>query len=83
MRTNQELLNRWKSVLQRNLSDVPAERAAEVRPGKKYRDDRGRMVTLINRNPVRVTYSREGYHETCEMSCREFDRKFSEVRDEH
>lgn len=80
MRTAQEIIERARAILQRNTDTALAGRGAEVLPGRKYRAHRGGMVTLINRSKTRVTYRREGYSEVCEMSCREFDRKFTEVK---
>ncbi len=76
----QELLNRMKSVLQRNAANAPADRGAEYRPGQKFQDVRGRVVTLVSRTHARVTFLRQGYSGVCELSCKEFERKFSEVQ---
>lgn len=77
----QELLNRMKNVLQRDTANPPADRGAEIRPGQKFRDVRGREVTLLSRTPVRVSFLRPGYPDVCELSCKEFERKFREVVD--
>lgn len=76
----QELFNRMKNALQRNAANAPADRGAEYRPGQKYRDDRGQEVTLLSRTPLRVSFLRPGYPDVCEQNCKEFERKFKEVR---
>ena len=78
MRTAQELIERWKKA-QAGRLPTPVSAAYKL-PGTKYRDERGRMVTLINRTQSRVTYRREGYQEICELSSSAFDRKFTEVK---
>ncbi|CAM4031801.1 MULTISPECIES: DUF4222 domain-containing protein [Lelliottia] len=80
MRTDQEIIEHARAVLQRNAANAPADRRAEILPGRKFRAHRGGMVTLINRSLTRVTFRREGYSDICEISCREFDRKFTEVK---
>ncbi|MEB5748687.1 DUF4222 domain-containing protein [Leclercia adecarboxylata] len=77
---NQELLNRLKNALQRNAAKAPGDRGTEHRPGQKYRDDRGQEVTLLSRTPQRVSFLRPGYPDVCELNCKEFERKFKEVR---
>lgn len=77
---NQELLNRMKNALQRNAANTPADRGAEIRPGQKFHDVRGRVVTLVSRTHARVTFFRHGYSGVCELSCKEFERKFREVQ---
>lgn len=78
---NQELLNRMKNALQRNAAKAPAVRGAEIRPGQKFRDVRGREITLVSGTHARVTFLRQGYSDVCELSCKEFERKFREVLD--
>lgn len=84
MRTNQELVTalteRVKNAMNTRVQQEPAERSAELIPGKKYRNARGRMVTVLRVSPLRVTYRYEGYHEVCGTSRKEFERKFSEVQ---
>lgn len=80
MCSDQEIIERARAMFQRNTANAPAERRPEILPGRKYRAHRGGMVTLISRTQTRVTYLREGYTEICGISCREFDRKFSEVQ---
>ncbi|MDK9356753.1 DUF4222 domain-containing protein [Lelliottia sp. V106_16] len=46
----------------------------------RYRGERGGMVTVIRCSQYRVVYQREGYSGVCEMSRREFDRKFTGVK---
>ena len=62
---------------------VPAEtvdRSAELIPVMKYRNERGRMVTVMRVSHLRVMYRYEGYQDICETSRREFDLKFTEVK---
>ncbi|WP_242507546.1 MULTISPECIES: DUF4222 domain-containing protein [Serratia] len=45
----------------------------------RYRDDRGRLVTVVRDSRLRVVFRREGYGGTCEIGRREFERKFTVV----
>lgn len=83
MRTSRKLTNdlvsRMKNAMKKAVSDAPAERRAEMIPGMKYRDERGRMVTVQRVSHLRVTYIREGWHGISEMGRREFEMKFRKV----
>lgn len=84
MRTNQELANalleRMKNAMNNAAPEAPAERRVEMIPGMRYRAERGRMVTVIRCSLYRVVYQREGYSGVSEISRREFERKFTEVK---
>ncbi|MHA1067146.1 DUF4222 domain-containing protein [Enterobacter ludwigii] len=54
-------------------------RSAEIFPGKWYRDERGRMVTVQRTSRLRVMYTREGYRGVSEVGRREVELKFTEV----
>ncbi|MEZ2600781.1 DUF4222 domain-containing protein [Kluyvera intermedia] len=77
MCTSQELTERWKAA----VAGRPP--AAEPEPvpisGKRYRDRYGRVVTIMAVGPQRIKFRREGDRDPCEMSYREFERKFTEV----
>ncbi|MDY3570245.1 DUF4222 domain-containing protein [Enterobacter hormaechei] len=77
MRTSQELVERWKAAV---AGRPPAAEQEHVPvSGKRYRDERGRMVTVVRDSRSRVVFHREGYRGTCELSRREFERKFTEA----
>lgn len=78
MRTSRELIDSWKNAVAGKVATAPT-REREKMPGMKLRDERGRMVTIIAIGPTRIKYHREGYQGTCELSRREFERKFKEV----
>ncbi|KAF1367357.1 DUF4222 domain-containing protein [Yokenella regensburgei] len=84
MRTNQELVTalteRMKNAMNTRVPQKPVEQSGELILGAKYRNARGRMVTVLRVSQLRVSYRYEGYHEVCEMSRKGFERKFSEVR---
>lgn len=80
MRNVQELLDRMKNAMKYRVPVEPVERRTELFPGMKYRDERGRMVTIIRCSQLRVVYHREGYKGSCELSRREFDLKFRRVQ---
>lgn len=84
MRTHQELasalMERMKNAMKNAVPEAPAERRVEMIPGMTYRAQRGRMVTVIRCSQYRVVFQREGYSGECELSRREFDRKFTEVK---
>ncbi|MDI3359743.1 DUF4222 domain-containing protein [Lelliottia sp. V89_10] len=83
MRTSQELndlISRMRNAMKNAAPDAPADRRVEMIPGMRYRGERGGMVTVIRCSQYRVVYQREGYSGVCEMSRREFDRKFTEVK---
>lgn len=83
MRTHQELasalMERMKNAMKNAAPAEPADRCVEMIPGKRYRADRGGMVTIIRCSQYRVVFQREGYSGECELNRREFDRKFTEV----
>ncbi|WP_234262289.1 DUF4222 domain-containing protein [Klebsiella aerogenes] len=76
---SQELLERWKKAQAGKPPVTESVPAAYIRPGTKYRDPRGRMVTVIIATQTRVTFRREGYQEICELSSSAFE-KFTEVK---
>lgn len=84
MRTSQDLASafmaRLKNAMALKTPQEPVVRGAELIQGKKYRNARGRMVTVQRVSQLRVSYRYEGYHEVCETSRKEFERKFSEVQ---
>lgn len=87
MRTSQDLASAFMARLKNAMALKapqdpvgPVVRSAELIPGKKYRNARGRMVTVQRVSQLRVSYRYEGYHEICETSRKEFERKFSEVQ---
>lgn len=80
MRNAQELINRMKNAMKHAAPAEPMDRRAEMIPGMKYRNARGRMVTVTRVSQLRVMYRYEGYREICETSRREFDLKFRKVQ---
>lgn len=83
MRANRELacdlINRMKTAMKRNAPTESSDRTGELIPGMKYRNDRGRMVTIIRASQLRVMYRYEGYRDICETNRREFELKFRKV----
>lgn len=83
MRTSQELASalaeRMKNVMNNRPAQEPVDRRGEIIPGKRYRDERGRMVTVMRASQLRVSYRREGYAGDLETGRREFEIKFTEV----
>jgi hypothetical protein len=51
MRTSQELASalteRMKNAMKNGPAQEPVDRRGEIIPGKRYRDERGRMVTVL------------------------------------
>jgi hypothetical protein len=82
MRTNQEIIDHARAVLQRNTDQKPAaqEERRKVIPGKRYREKGGCIVTVLRSSDYRVVYQREGYSGESELSRYWFDRKFTEVK---
>lgn len=80
MRNAQELVERMKNAMKHRLPAKPADCSDELIPGVKYRNERGRMVTVTRVSRLRVMYRYEGYKEICETSRREFDLKFRKVQ---
>jgi hypothetical protein len=64
MRTSQELASalaeRMKNAMKNRPAQEPVDRRGEIIPGKRYRDERGRMVTVLRASQLRVSYRREG-----------------------
>ncbi|SAF46020.1 DUF4222 domain-containing protein [Enterobacter kobei] len=79
MRTAQELVDRMKNAMKHAAPAEPMDRSAELFPGMKYRNERGRMVTVLRASNLKVRYRYEGYAKECETSRREFDLKFKKV----
>ena len=73
------LTERLKNAARNKTPVADVDRSAEIFPGKRYRDERGRMVTVQRASPLRVTYTREGYSDISEVGRREFELKFTEV----
>ncbi|MFZ4171344.1 DUF4222 domain-containing protein [Enterobacter ludwigii] len=84
MRTSQEIANalteRLKNAAKNAPPVAPVDRSAEIFPGKRYRDKRGRMVTVLRVSLLAVEYSREGYRGESKVGRREFELKFTEVK---
>lgn len=75
-----DLVARMKNAMKNGVPDALAERRTDMIPGMRYRAERGRIVTVLRCSQYRVVYQREGYSGESEMSRREFDRKFTEVK---
>ena len=84
MRTSQELASALAERMKNAMNSRPAQdsvdRRGEIIPGKHYRDERGRMVTVLRASPLRVSYRREGYTGVSETGRRVFEIKFTEVK---
>ena len=79
MRSAQELIERMKNAMKHQLPAEPVDRSGELIPGMKYRNERGRMVTVMRVSKYRVMYRYEGYRDVCETGRRMFDLKFKKV----
>lgn len=77
----QELVDRMKNAMKHKVPAETVDRSAELIPGMKYRNERGRMVTVLRSSQYRVVYQREGYSGICEMSRYQFDLKFKKVQE--
>ncbi|KAA1272877.1 DUF4222 domain-containing protein [Citrobacter pasteurii] len=77
----QELVDRMKNAMKHKVPAETVDRSAELIPGVKYRNERGRMVTVLRSSQYRVVYQREGYSGICEMSRYQFDLKFKKVQE--
>lgn len=75
----QELLDRMKKAMKHRVPAETVDRSAELIPGMKYRNERGRMVTVTRVSKYRVMYRYEGYRDVCETGRRMFDLKFKKV----
>jgi len=84
MRTSQELASalaeRMKNAMNNRPAQEQVDRRGEIIPGKRYRDERGRMVTVLRASQLRVSYRREGHTGVSEIGRREFEIKFTEVK---
>lgn len=84
MRTSQELTSalaeRMKNAMKNRPAQEPVDRRGEIIQGKQYRDERGRMVTVLSASQLRVSYRREGDTGVSETGRREFEIKFTEVK---
>lgn len=57
----QELVDRMKKAMKHRVPAETVDRSAELIPGMKYRNERGRMVTVMRVSHLRVMYRYEGY----------------------
>ncbi|HHE5968721.1 DUF4222 domain-containing protein [Citrobacter sp. S46_ASV_140] len=76
----QELVDRMKKAMKHRVPVETVDRSAELIPGMKYRNERGRMVTVTRVSHLRVMYRYEGYQDICEIGRREFELKFRKVQ---
>lgn len=81
MRTAKELVERMKNAMKHAAPAEPMDRRAELIPGTRYRDERGRMVLVISASQLRVKYYREGFSDVYEMGRYQFDLKFKKVQE--
>ncbi|QHA85726.1 DUF4222 domain-containing protein [Serratia rhizosphaerae] len=79
MCSSQELMERWKNAVAGRVPAAVPGRGFVSISGMRYRDDRGRLVTVVRDSRLRVVFRREGYGGTCEIGRREFERKFTVV----
>lgn len=77
--SNSDLISRMKNAMGNAAQGAPAEQGTGMIPGMRYRNERGRIVTVLRCLPHRVVYQREGYSGVSEMSRYQFERKFTEV----
>lgn len=54
----------------------------EIRPGDKWQDKTGRLVSVTGYVFNRVTYVRDGYEHPCQMTDYRFTREFAYLPDE-
>ncbi|HEJ7884124.1 TPA: DUF4222 domain-containing protein [Serratia liquefaciens] len=47
--------------------------------GERYRDERGRMITVTASSYLEVTFKRDGYPEPCVVPLWQFDKQFKRV----
>ncbi|EMF6669806.1 DUF4222 domain-containing protein [Serratia bockelmannii] len=76
MRT-QELQERFRRMLQRNSSAVKQGAVPRIpMVGERYRDERGRMITVTASSLLEVTFRRDFYPELCVVPLWQFDKQF-------
>lgn len=77
MRTLQE---RLRTVLQRNTSAVSQGAGPRIPMiGERFRDERGRMITVTASSYLEVTFRRNEYPEPCVVPLWQFDKQFKRV----
>ncbi|MGC2910338.1 DUF4222 domain-containing protein [Serratia marcescens] len=76
----EELQERFRRMLQRNTS-VISQGAGPCIPliGERYRDERGRMITVMASSSLEVTFERDFYPEPCVVPLWQFDKQFKRV----
>lgn len=76
----EELQERFRRILQRNTSAV--SQGADPRIpmiGERFRDERGRMITVTASSYLEVTFQRDFYPEPCVVPLWQFDKQFKRV----
>ncbi|WMY76412.1 DUF4222 domain-containing protein [Buttiauxella selenatireducens] len=82
MRDTAELLQRFKTVLQRNLPNTaPQQRVREIAAGDRLKNSYGRRVTVIAANQKTIEFRRDGYDMNCALGRDKFLREFVGVVD--
>ncbi|ULH09621.1 DUF4222 domain-containing protein [Serratia marcescens] len=81
MRTLQEQLQeRMRAVLQRNATAASQSAGPRIPMiGERYRDERGRMITVTASSFLEVTFKRDEYPEPCVVPLWQFDKQFKRV----
>ncbi|MGO3395587.1 MAG: DUF4222 domain-containing protein [Serratia proteamaculans] len=76
----EELLKRWRRAVPGNtlaMSQGAGPRIPMI--GERYRDERGRMITVLASSSLEVTFQREHYSEPCAVRLWQFDKQFQRV----
>lgn len=76
----EELLKRWRRAVPGNtlaMSQGAGPRIPMI--GERYRDERGRMITVLASSLLEVTFRREHYSEPCAVRLEKFDKQFQRV----
>lgn len=76
----EELLKRWRRAVPGNtlaMSQGAGPRIPMI--GERYRDERGRMITVTASSYLEVTFKRDGYPEPCVVPLWQFDKQFKRV----
>jgi hypothetical protein len=80
MRNTADLLERFKTQLQRNHTNVEScQQVREVLPGDHYKDGYGQKVTVVAVSQYTIIFRRDGYDQNCEMPRNKFLNEFVEV----
>ena len=73
----EQLVARWRQAIPQAVTKREGPRIPMI--GERYRDERGRMITVTASSYREVTFERDFYPEPCVVPLWQFERQFKRV----